>query len=215
MKDNSISGHPSFQTLMAYLEKNLSETEQRRVEAHMDDCTECKRELDAVRGMLGAMKRQDLDAPSPNLVERILTAFRRKQARLPERPHRRATLQFDSWTKMAPLGVRGTSQERQVLFSEDEYDLDLQIARDADTDTFVLRGQILDGQAQPYGLEGIKLYLSGSSADRYGLTDKLGRFSFSQLSQGDYSLQVTLEDQDILVEPVQVVDSWTIQEESD
>jgi hypothetical protein len=208
MNNHNISDHPSFQTMMAYLEKNLSETEQGRVEAHMDDCTDCKRELDVVRRMLGAMKRQDLDAPSPNLIKRILTAFQRKQARLSQRPRRQATLQFDSWTRAAPLGVRGTPQERQLLFSESAYDLDLQVVRDSEAETFMLRGQVLDGDAQPYGLEGIELCLAGADTERYGLTDQLGRFSFSQIPKGTYSLQVILEDQDILLEPVLVEDTW-------
>jgi len=201
--------HLSFHTLMTYSNDNLNDAERKEVETHLAACSDCQSELALVRRIVGAMRGEDLVTPSSSLIDRILTAFRRKQARLPERPHRRATLQFDSWTKLAPLGVRGTPQERQILFSEDEYDLDLQIARDVESDTFVLRGQILDGEAQPYGLEGIELCLSSSCIDRYGLTDTLGRFSFSQLSQGDYSLQVILEDQDIFVEPVYIADSWT------
>jgi len=176
----------------------------------MTECVDCRGELDIVRRMLGALAEDELVAPSESLIERALIAFKRRRDRQPQRPSRRAALQFDSWTKMAPLGVRGTPQERQLLFSESEYDLDVQVVRDTEAETFTLRGQILDGESEPYGMEGLELHLAGDKIERYGLTDDLGRFNFSQLSPGIYSLHVLMQNHDIVLDKLAVEDSWAL-----
>lgn len=178
----------------------------------MDSCTDCQEELNTVRRMLGAMKESSLVAPPPNLIDRMLTAFRRKQVQLAQRPHRQAVLQFDSWTRMALAGLRGPQQEHQLLFSESAFDLDLLVVKDHETGNFVLCGQILNGESQSFGLEGVEIELSGVDIQRYRVSDRLGRFSFSQLPKGTYRIQVALEDRIISLEPVLVENSWAYQD---
>jgi hypothetical protein len=162
--------------------------------------------------MLGTMKESSLVTPPPNLIDCMLTAFRRKHVQLAQRPHRQAVLQFDSWARMALAGLRGPQQERQLLFSESVFDLDLLVVKDHETGSFVLCGQILDGESQPFGLEGVEIELSGADIQRYRVSDRLGRFSFSQLPKGTYRIQVALEDRIISLEPVLVEDSWACQD---
>jgi hypothetical protein len=203
--------HLAFQKLISYLDRTLNPTEQQKIEAHLATCSHCKDELNRAHRTLAAMREDDLVAPEPNLLDRLTAAFRHKQKRLPQRPQRGALLEFDSWTKMTPLGVRGTIQERQLLFSESNFDLDLQIVKDPATDAFVLRGQLLgrdsDDTFEPDHLAGIELHLTGADdVERRGLTDELGQFSFSHLPRGTYTLRVMLDDHDITLESLELKD---------
>lgn len=201
--------HLNFQTLVDFLEGDLSAADRDRVRAHLDECAACGQELAAARRLLDETRGPGLAAPSPGLVRRALAAFRRRQARSARqpRPTRTAVLRFDSWTKAAPLGLRGTPQEHQLLFATEEraFDVDLQIVKDSLTDDFVLRGQVLSNRPEPGDLEGIELRLidAGGRAWR-GLADQLGRFTFSGLVPGTYTLQVILDDYDLLLEPLLV-----------
>ncbi len=208
MQDQELVEHLSFEELTAFLEGKMNSIEQRRIQAHVDNCTDCQHELNTTRRMLDAMKESSLVAPPPNLIDRVLTAFRRKQVQLAQRPHRQAVLQFDSWTRMAMAGLRGPQQERQLLFSASKFDLDLLVVKDHEAGSFVLCGQILDGESQQFGLEGVEIDLSGDDVQRCRVSDRLGRFSFSQLPKGTYRIQVALDDQIISLEPVLVEDTW-------
>ena len=96
-----------------------------------------------------------------------------------------------------------------MLFSESTFDLDVQITRDQVPGAYVLRGQVLDNEPQPGGLEGIELRIVDvDGVPRRGLTDKLGRFKFTQLAEGVYSLQVIFEDHEIVLDSVLVSDRW-------
>lgn len=212
MQDQELVEHLSFETLTAFLEGKMSPIEQRRVKAHVDSCTDCQYEFNTLRRMFGAMKESSLVAPPPNLIDRMLIAFRRKQVQPAQRPHRQAELQFDSWARLALAGLRGPQQDRQLLFSESAFDLDLLVVKDHETGSFVLCGQILNGESQSFGLEGMEIKLSSADIQRYRVSDRLGRFCFSQLPKGVYKIQVSVEDRIISLGPVLVEDSWTYQD---
>ena len=115
----------------------------------------------------------------------------------------KASLEFDSWFQLAAIGVRGVPQERQLLFHEDEFDLDLQVMNDRESETYTIRGQLLGSFADntPSELEGIALHLKNKTTQQSstGLTDQYGRFSFSQIDQTDYELFVELKERDIVI----------------
>jgi len=156
--------------------------------------------------ILNEVNNKSLTAPEPMLLNRLTAAFRRKQARKAERPSLDATLKFDNWTQAPALGVRGSAaRERQLLFSEGAFDLDLQIVKDAENSTFTVRGQLLqtDEEYPDAQLEGIELHLSQADGPKsLRVTDEYGRFHFSYCSPGEYTLQVILDDHDIMLKPL-------------
>jgi hypothetical protein len=137
------------------------------------------------------------------LLNRVTVAFRHKQARLSERIAQEAHLQFDSWSQLSALGARGVPQERQLLFHEAEFDLDLQVMNNRETGMYTMRGQLLGSFADemPDELEGISLTLKNKATGqiRGGLTDNYGRFAFSLVDQANYELLVALKERDIVV----------------
>jgi hypothetical protein len=190
-----------FQTLIDYLDDNLTESERMAVETYLEEDPTGQQELARARQALAGLWSDDMVEPSPSLVARVRAAFRRQLNRGSDRPLRRAELQFDSWAQL-PQGVRGVPQERQLLFHEGAYDLDLQVAQAQTPNDYVMRGQLLaDSPGLQNELEGILLNLRNTTTgqERRGLTDQYGRFSFSQLSKGEYLLLVELDSYDIVI----------------
>jgi hypothetical protein len=166
------------------------------------------RPIDKTEDILTHAAKGELTAPEPALLNRIQAAFRHKQKRSGQRPTLPAALKFDNWTQSAALGTRGAApRERQLLFSEGTFDLDLQIGKDADGDTFSVRGQLLqmDEVYLDSSIEGIELHLIGEDGSRSRrVTDEYGRFHFSYCSPGDYTLQVILDDHDIVLQSLTI-----------
>ena len=170
-----------------------------------------KSEGTAINNMENLLKnanRESLSAPEQTLIDRVTTAFRRRQARQTERPSSGARLKFDNWTQAPALGMRGAAaRERQLLFSEEAFDLDLQIVKDAEDITFTVRGQLLqtDEIYPNTQLEGIELRLNQTDgSESLRVTDEYGRFHFSYCSPGEYTLQVMLDDRDIILKPLAI-----------
>ncbi len=198
--------HIDFQKAIDYLQNSLPAEEADSLSQHLPICTTCQQELETAQQFLAALQNgtpQNLTAPSPSLLNRVTAAFRHKQARLSERIAQEASLQFDSWSQLSALGVRGVPQERQLLFHEAEFDLDLQVMNNHETETYTMRGQLLGSFADemPDELEGISLTLKNKTTGqiRSGLTDNYGRFSFSLVEQSDYELFVELQERDIVI----------------
>lgn len=198
--------HVSFRYLVWYVEGNLDRAQREKVEAHVALCADCRRELERMRHLKDGVG--EFVAPPADLVSRVMTAVRRRKARRAERPRYWPALRFDSWTRWAALGMRGTPQERLLLFSEDTFDFDVQIAKGGTAGTFVLRGQVLGKESPPGALEGIELHVvNADGVTRRGLTDEVGCFSFTQLPEGTYSVHVIFDDRDIVLDPVVIGDS--------
>jgi hypothetical protein len=193
--------HLDFQKAIDYLQKILSTEETTQIDHHLATCSQCQEEIEIAKNFLTAPK--NLSTPSPNLLNRVTTAFKRKQERLTTRTERKAALQFDSWSQLVALGVRGVPQERQLLFHEDAFDLDLQVMNDREAEKYTMRGQLLGDLVSDTTdtLEGISLRLRNKTngQSRQGLTDQYGRFSFSLVDQADYELFVELKEQDIII----------------
>ena len=193
--------HLDFQNAIDYLQKTLPTEEAAQIDQHLSDCSQCQEEIEIAQNFLAAP--QALSAPSQNLLNRVTTAFKRKQERLTTRTERKAALQFDSWSQLVALGVRGVPQERQLLFHGDEFDLDLQVMNDREAEKYTMRGQLLGDLVSDTTetLEGISLRLRNKTngQSRQGLTDQYGRFSFSLVDQADYELFVELKERDIII----------------
>jgi hypothetical protein len=164
--------------------------------------------INKMEDILKQVNQESLTAPEPALLNRLTAAFRRKQARKADRPSLDAALKFDNWTQTPALGMRGSAvRERQILFSEGDFDLDLQIVKDAENSTFTIRGQLLQiDEVYPNSqLEGIELRLSQTDGNQsLRVTDEYGRFHFSYCAPGEYTLQVILDDHDIILKPLTI-----------
>lgn len=189
----------SFSQLIAYLQDKLTVEEKANVERRLSQSEELQEELDQARMFLNTSQtHKEQQVPRQPLVNRVLAAFRQKQRQLEERIEAVAKLEYDSWESAAALGTRGgVPQTRQMLFHQGGIDLDLEVSQDSRSGV-LLRGQILDGRSRESRLTGLELSLSDAEgSQRRSLTDEFGRFTFTELTPGTYSLKVALDDRDL------------------
>lgn len=192
--------HITFETLIAYLNDELSAEEKTAVTDYLKTAPNAEQELATAQKLLASMEKSELKAPEENLLDRVQAAFRNKVTRNKTRLQNQAELTFDSWTQPLSLGVRGAPQERQLLFHEEMVDIDIQLVNDPPVNNLTLRGQMMT-QLENKDLEGIAVALTGmtNTVARRTLTDTYGRFTFTQLQKGDYRLQATLDTHDIVL----------------
>ena len=103
-----------------------------------------------------------------------------------------AALVFDSLARPALVGVRSTeATNRQLLYSADDYSIDLQIAP-ASQSSADLVGQILrEGEASFESVSNLKLQLSAEGKKIFeASTNAMGEFSIKGIQQGVYDLQI-------------------------
>ncbi len=102
------------------------------------------------------------------------------------------------------------AQERHLIFAGGMIDVEIQIEPDQQTDTLVVRGQVTapdpqPSDAQPSDLEGIEVSLTlDGNVERRTVTDEFGRFQLSSLKPGAYSLQIIMEEHDIILQPLKI-----------
>ncbi len=220
--------HPSFDTLLEYLEGALSEDERQAVDAHLAGlCPRCSRELARLRKILEAAGSDDSATPPPEVLQRAVAAYRdRRDAgshrspgshRLPVRIL--AELLFDSRLNLADAPVRGARPSRQVLYSAGDVDIDLQITPEhtsvsersseeriprSENMLSSLVGQVLENEqntdtAQAFiSLEGGQGWLQSAE------TDDHGQFAFRQVPPGTYDLVFNFERREVAIEGLEL-----------
>jgi hypothetical protein len=109
-----------------------------------------------------------------------------------------AALSFDSRLQLSPAATRGATRVRQMLFTTDQVDIDLQVTPGrADND---LIGQMLSseraGEAAPAF---VSLQSRTGELVRATETDARGQFAFRQVPFGVYDLVFDLENQEVAV----------------
>jgi len=200
-----MATHPTFETLLDFVEGRLPATAHQQVTEHLSSpCPACQAELEAVRHMLRLFKEEQLAEPPPTLIRRALHLFRRFHARpAPDRrPRLIARLLFDSRLVPGAVGVRGMGHEQrqQMLFGAEGLDIDLQISREADQHTHCLLGQVL---TTPDDLSQVRDCLVRlTQADQVAATtttDELGTFTLQALAPGHYELWLDLPQTEVWI----------------
>ncbi len=65
------TSHLSPERVSAYLDRELPLGERRRLDLHLQSCSECRRRLDGLRGTVGRLAALPRSAPPPALAERV------------------------------------------------------------------------------------------------------------------------------------------------
>lgn len=68
--------HPTAEQLQDLLERSLDSAEQSVVEAHVEECTDCRLELDELRSLFGALSSLQRFAPSPGFADTVMAKVR-------------------------------------------------------------------------------------------------------------------------------------------
>src|SRR5687768_8080512 len=101
--------HPTYKTLISYIEKQLPQAERGKVEEHLSEpCLQCSQKLTRLQTALEAAAQDQTVAP-PAAVLRQAVALHKKQPKTSLKQHLSvlANLQFDSRFQMSAMASRG------------------------------------------------------------------------------------------------------------
>jgi hypothetical protein len=193
--------HLNYETLLDYLENRLSAEEQNAVEAHLaESCPQCNRRLTRLRAVLDATEGDRTVAPPADALKRAIETARSRKRTTQPGPWTRivAALSFDNRLQLSAAATRGAARVRQMLFTAEQMDIDLQIKPvGADHD---LLGQVLgtgrSGEELPAF---VRLQSSEGELLRATETDSLGQFAFREVPSGIYDLVFDFENQEVAV----------------
>jgi hypothetical protein len=193
--------HLKSDILLNYLENQLSAEERSKAELHLaEPCWHCGRRLALLRTVLHSVAGDRTVAPPPAILKRAVDIGHSRRERPTRSPWMRviAALSFDSRLQLSAAATRGAKRVRQMLFTTDQVDIDLQVTPGrADND---LIGQMLSsersGEVTPAF---VSLQSRTGELVRATETDTRGQFAFRQVPFGVYDLVFDLENQEVAV----------------
>lgn len=192
-----MKAHPAFETLLDFVENRLSQATRQQVMEHLaSPCVVCQADVQAISDLLYLLQAEPLsEAPSATL-RRAIRLFRRLQERPRTDTRLRliAHLVFDSRLVPSALAAaRGVGGERQMLYTAEGLDIDLQVNAENDQRTIRLMGQVMPVDDDPRQVQGRLVRLrQEDEVAATATTDELGTFSFRAITPGDYELWLEL-----------------------
>ncbi len=188
--------HPTFETLLDFLENRLPKAQGDQVTAHLAlPCAACQGEIESLRDTLQLLRNERLSEPPSVAVQRAIRLFRRfyERSSADERPHLIARLLFDDLLVPGAAAVRGIGNERQLLYGAEDFDIDLQIANEGNQGSLRLLGQVMPLTNDLSQVQGGLVQLTQEEDVAVSATaDELGTFAFETLAPGDYELWLDL-----------------------
>jgi hypothetical protein len=192
--------HSTFETLLNYLENRLPDDERGQVDTHLGSCPQCRQRLTRLQAFLQSVAEDQTVAPPQDILRRAVDLARGRREFPLRKPWMRviAALSFDSRLQFSAAGTRGAGRGRQMLFTTEQVDIDLQI-KPGQTDSDLI-GQMLATQISENVLPAfVSLQSTAGTWHSATETDSLGQFTFRQIPFGNYDLVFDLEDQEVAI----------------
>ncbi len=198
-----MTAHIPFATLIDYQDHAVPASEQDAIAAHLaEPCDLCRQNLERAGELLAVFAQPDRTvAPPEDVIQHVVAAF---AIRPPTASLTRivANLLFDNFRQAPLAAVRGVTRSRQLLFSADEIDIDLQITAERYGATVL--GQVLSNQPlTPEAVPIARLYRSGEVIQTTA-SDAQGQFAFRAVSPGTYDLGVMLAHHEVVLEGLEL-----------
>ncbi len=184
--------HMSAEIVCEFLEQRLVRDQEAFWKQHLEICTQCAHYADEWRTMRITLRRAHLTSAADEDLRRAISIF--PHSSQVQNPHVRtilASLIFDSFAEPAMAGLRGSpAATRQLVMHAEEFDIHVKIWGDADRRQML--GQLLPRRGQHFvNTARFHLLRNGERIESTGV-DEIGEFHFSDVPDGDLSLQVDL-----------------------
>jgi hypothetical protein len=184
--------HLTNQAALDLVEGRLSKDEEAIWARHMETCNDCSMELLAWRQLSLDLKRSHLlSAPDQDLLK-VVSIFQPQQSALGSAIRTiLASIVFDSFLQPAPAGARGgVTTARQLVMRAEEFDIHIKIWGGRDNKQML--GQLLPRHGKGFvGSARFHLVRNGERVEST-TTDETGEFRFTDVPEGDLSLQIDL-----------------------
>lgn len=198
--------HLTYETLLSYTEGQLSTKEKSEANAHLSEpCESCQRRLVLLQTVLRTSADDQTTPPPVSVLKQAvdipLTHPKNTQPNLWTRLV--AALTFDSQLQLSSALTRGATRERQMLFSAEQMDIDLQIKSTRESSDLI--GQILGEQRSGAVTSAfVSLQKNTGQLLKATETDSKGQFVFRGIHAGIYDLIFDLENQEVAVMGIEV-----------
>lgn len=159
--------------------------------AHIEQCADCGRQLDEWRTIHSRLGRPHLASAPVGLLRLADSIFEPVQSPIREGIRKVvASLVFDSFVQPAFAGIRGAAEGRQVVLRAEDFDVHVKISGDPGQQHMI--GQIFARHESRF-IDNAQLQLL-KDGERVGVTvvDQFGGFQFEEVPQGTLSLQIDL-----------------------
>jgi len=181
------SRHILFDRLIDLAEGRLSLDEQTQMQAHTSACSHCAIQLVWMERVIGLMRASDYEEPPARVAADISRVFGSYNPLSSSslRPQIMAVLRFDSAQLPMSVGRRsGSSTERQLLFSAETLELEVQITQSGSL--WEVSGQVLNVDAR--GLAELR----GPAGEVRATLNEVGEFLLTPMPAGRYALILQL-----------------------
>lgn len=197
--------HLTYETLINYLEGQLSAEQSSAADAHLSGpCETCQRRRILLQTALRSSAEDQTTTPPASVLKQAidipLTHPKNTQTGLLTRLI--AALTFDSHLQLSSALTRGAARERQMLFSADQVDIDLQIKPVREGHDLI--GQVLGGPVKGITSAFVSLQKDTGQLLKATESDSKGQFVFRGLPSGMYNLIFDLENQEVAVMGIEV-----------
>jgi hypothetical protein len=199
---NIFQHHLPFERLTDYAEDRLPAGEQVSVEMHLTTCSYCSRQVAGLRRLIGYMRRDTAQDAPISVVQRAAQLFRAEivpMAASADWRHRiLAVLQFDSLDMAPGFGMRsGKPEARQILYRAGRNEIDLRI--EPSNQAWIVSGQVFGETAARD-----RVVLQGETDTSETDLNHLKEFVLPPVQKGIYTLVLTLETMDVVIDDVRV-----------
>ncbi len=195
--------NPIVEELVALILGDLSPSQAATLEARITREPEARRLLENIRELVRALQTDDGASPPETLVLRVKgmmgaasSAAAPIRSPLPSLREVVAALVFDSFGKVAIAGFRGTVAGRQLAYSSDTADVDLQVTA-PDASRRSIRGQVSPA-GNDSAIEVVLARPGDASALASTPVDSRGMFSLDS-SPGTFDLRVRIGDSVVML----------------
>lgn len=203
---NIFPNHIPFDQLADYIEGKMPLDKRVELEAHLATCARCSEEIAQLGRLLehliGLMSTDSFEDAPPLVINRAVDQFRSRTVSTSTSSDLRrrilAALKFDSVGSAPAFGVRsGKPSTRQLLFSAEEYNINLRI--ELIGQVWFVSGQVLGGSTAT----GVAV-LQGPAHISQAAFNELSEFMLQPVQAGSYNLTLNLENLDVEIDEIRI-----------
>lgn len=199
--------HITYTSLLGYIGNQLPLDDRTKIEDHLfsDSCQQCAGKLARLQKVLKTVTEDRSVAPPAAVLVKAFDVYQKRLvfARQPLKQVM-AILSFDSRMQFSSLAARGVVHTRQMLFTADDVDIDLQMTPE-DGDHNVI-GQVLGSeQAHQFSKAFVSLQNEAGAIVEGTQTDSHGQFTFRQVPSGVYHLVFDLDSQQVSISRLELI----------
>jgi hypothetical protein len=184
--------HLNSEIAVDFIEVRLPKDEQTFWQKHLEGCNECTEDLGSWQQLVTDLKRSHLKSVPAAVRNNVIEFFPRRRGESGSGVRSViATLIFDSFRQTAFAGARGPSAAaRQLVMRAEDFDVHIKVWGEPEHRQML--GQLLPRSGESFvRVARFHLLRNGERIETVPI-DEMGEFQFTDVPEGDLSLQIDL-----------------------